>query len=151
MKSANQIAAEIERLILEDQRDTGHLMDVSYAMRAARIEALKWVLMEEEERQEKEKMKWFEFDPENESLDECRDRRLMQMPTLSSAQMEVLKQCMHPVWDGNVASKVARSDLVEMGLVVRFNGWQIVSQEGLALLEQLGILDDRIVWTGRKR
>lgn len=96
-------------------------------------------------------MKWFEFDPARESLDECRDRRLMQMPTLSSAEMEVLKQCMHPVWDGNVASKAARTDLVRKGLVVRFNGWQIVSQEGLALLEQLGLLDDRLIWKGIKR
>lgn len=96
-------------------------------------------------------MKWFEFDSENESVDECRDRRLMQMPILSSAQMEVLKQCMHPVWDGNVASKVARYELAQKGLIVQFNGWQVVSQEGLAMLEQLGVLDDRDVWVKRKR
>jgi hypothetical protein len=96
-------------------------------------------------------MKWYEFDPEKESLDECRDRRLMTMPTLTPAEMDVLKQCMHPVWDGNLASKSARTELIRKGLVVKFNGWQIVSQEGLAMLEQLGLLDDRIIWIKQKR
>lgn len=96
-------------------------------------------------------MKWYEFDPEKESLDECRDRRLLEMPLLNSAEMEVLKQAMHPVWDGNVASKSARNSLLRRGLVVKFNGWQIISLEGLAMLEQLGFLDDRDIWIRSKR
>ena len=83
---------------------------------------------------------WYEFDVDNESLDQCRDRRLRQCPTLSPAEMEVLRQCRTAIWDGNVVSKSARSSLVSKGLVTRFNGWQVITQEGLAVLDTLGEL-----------
>lgn len=40
---------------------------------------------------------------------------------LSSAQREQLNQLLHqgPVWDGNVLSKGARSDLIDFGLATR--------------------------------
>ena len=94
---------------------------------------------------------WWRFDSENESLDECNDRRLRQMPVLSPAECEVLRQCMHPVWDGNVASKSARDSLFRKGIIVRFNGWQIVSEQGLAMLRILGYLDDRDIWVRQRR
>jgi hypothetical protein len=86
--------------------------------------------------------KWYEFDEENESVDECRDRRLRQCPTLSPAQLEVLRQCRITTWDGNIASKAARSELATMGLVTRWNGWQVITQEGMAVLDTLGEMRD---------
>lgn len=95
-------------------------------------------------------MNWYDFD-ENGSIDENRDRRLLTMPVLSSGEMEVVKQCMHPVWDGNVVSKTARNSLFQKGLIVRYNGWQIVSMAGLALLKELNMLDDRDIWIKGRR
>lgn len=83
---------------------------------------------------------WYDFNPDTESVQECRDRRLLQMPILSPAEEEVLSQLRTATWDGNVASKTARDTLNSRGLIVRFNGWQIVSKEGLAVLETLGKL-----------
>lgn len=93
---------------------------------------------------------WYEY-RDDLSIDENRDRRLMTMPVLSSGELEVLKQCQHPCWDGNVASKHHRDLLYSKGLIVRFNGWQICSLAGLAMLVELKILDDRIVWTPSRR
>lgn len=86
---------------------------------------------------------WYEFNPDEESLDECRARRLMHMPTLSSVQIEALRQLRISTWDGNLISKSARSELFQKGLIVCLNGWQVVSIEGLAVLETLGYLDER--------
>lgn len=96
-------------------------------------------------------MDWWEFLPDTESLDECRARRLMQMPTLSPVEIEALRQLKTATWDGNLISKSARSALVKKGLVIEFNGWQVVSQEGLAVLETLGYLDDRVVMVEKRR
>jgi len=85
-------------------------------------------------------MAWFDWDSEKETLEECRVRRLMQMPALSPIQLEVLEQMTHAVWDGYVISKTARGDLYEMGLITRWNGWQIITREGLMVLETLGKL-----------
>lgn len=87
-------------------------------------------------------MKWYEFDVENESVQECRERKLQQMPLLSGAELEVLRKCQCATWDGNVPSKSARDDLYRRGLIVRYNGWQIASLEGLAILEVLSYLKD---------
>jgi hypothetical protein len=85
---------------------------------------------------------WYEFDVDNESLDECRDRRLRQCPILSPAELEVLRQCRMTIWDGNLVSKAARNSLVKKGLVTRFNGWQVITQEGMAVLDTLGEMKD---------
>lgn len=85
---------------------------------------------------------WYRF-RDTESIDECRDRRLMQCPQLSPLQFEVLRQMTHAVWDGYVISKSARDELVDMGLVTRYNGWQIASREGLAVLDTLGALPSK--------
>ena len=98
---------------------------------------------------------WYEFDPESESLDECRDRRLLQCPVLSGAELDVLRQCRMTIWDGNVASKAARNSLEGKGLITSFNGWQVVTREGMAVLDILGEMrDDRWPkpqwqWVGR--
>jgi len=85
-------------------------------------------------------MDWLEFNPETESLQECRDRRLMQMPQLTPIQLEALVQLTHAVWDGYLISKQARGDLLNMGLITKWNGWQVISREGLAILETLKML-----------
>ena len=88
--------------------------------------------------------KWYDFDVDNESLDECRDRKLRQCPTLNPAELEVLRQCRMTVWDGNVASKAARNSLASKGLIVRYNGWQVITKEGMTVLDTLGEMrDDR--------
>lgn len=88
--------------------------------------------------------KWYEFDSDNESLDECRDRRLSQCPILSGPELEVLRQCRMTIWDGNVVSKAARNSLTDKGLLVRWNGWQVITKEGMAVLDTLGEMrDDR--------
>lgn len=87
-------------------------------------------------------MKWYEFDDSNESLEECRDRRLRQCPTLSGPELEVLRQCRMTIWDGNVSSKGARDALNTKGLITRWNGWQVVTKEGMAVLDTLGEMRD---------
>lgn len=88
--------------------------------------------------------KWYEFDEDNESLDECRDRRLRECPLVSPAELEVLRQCRMTIHDGNVVSKAARDILNRKGLITRWNGWQVVTQEGIAVLDTLGEMrDDR--------
>ena len=82
---------------------------------------------------------WYEFN-DAESVQEWRDRRLLQCPQLTPSQLEQLRQLRNATWDGNLISKDARTFLARHGLVVRFNGWQVVSKEGLAILETLGEL-----------
>lgn len=36
-----------------------------------------------------------------------------------------------PTWDGNLISKEERDRLVDAGLVVRWNGWNQLTEEGL--------------------
>jgi hypothetical protein len=91
-----------------------------------------------------EPVSWYRFDIDNESLDECRDRRLRECPVLSPPELEVLRQCRMTIWDGNVVSKHARNLLNQKGLIVRWNGWQVITQEGMAVLDTLGEMrDDR--------
>lgn len=84
---------------------------------------------------------WFEMQ-DDESLDECRSRRLMQCPVLSGADLEVLRQCRMIIWDGNVVSKSARDLIVRKGLACRWNGWQVITRDGMAVLDTLGEMKD---------
>jgi hypothetical protein len=86
--------------------------------------------------------KWYEFYPDEESLEECRERRLLNCPLLTPVQLEALTQLRQAIWDGYLISKNARSELITMGLAVKWNGWQVISREGLAVLEVLGLLRD---------
>ena len=71
---------------------------------------------------------------------ENRERRVELIPTVTPIQLETLVQLTHAVWDGYVISKQARDDLVELELATRWNGWQIITQKGLCVLETLGML-----------
>lgn len=54
---------------------------------------------------------------------------------LTSGQLEVLGQLFidGPLWDGYVASKAARSELIALGLVFRYEGWQALTPLGLKM------------------
>lgn len=70
--------------------------------------------------------------------------KLLKIPVLSPAELEVLRQCRRTIWDGNIVSKVARGSLVRKGLVTRWNGWQVITQTGMVVLDALGEMrDDR--------
>lgn len=80
--------------------------------------------------------------------------RIGMLPMLSERQLEQLKQLAQPVWDGNVISKSTRSELVEIGLVSRWNGLNFCTQDGYCVLDQLRMLGDTTLFCGglpRKR
>lgn len=68
------------------------------------------------------------------------EERLLLIPTLTGVQLEALVQLTHAVSDGYLISKSARSDLLDMGLVTYWNGWQVITREGLCVLETLRML-----------
>ncbi len=43
-----------------------------------------------------------------------------------------------PVWDGDLASKTGRDELVDGGYVVRAKGWQTLTKEGMVLALERG-------------
>lgn len=91
------------------------------------------------------------WNPEAESLEDCQARRLMQMPVLDGAEMEVLRQCHRMIWDGYLASKTARNSLLRKGLITKWEGYQVITQAGMALLHTLGELEgDRYEGKPRK-
>jgi hypothetical protein len=78
--------------------------------------------------------------------------RRMLCPKLTAIQLEVLWQLRITVWDGYLISKMARNELVGRGLATRLNGWQVITREGLAVLDFYGLLkDDRYGTTGGAR
>lgn len=74
----------------------------------------------------------------------CADKgeRLGKLPLLSAMELEQLQQLFHPRWDGNVNSKSMRDALVRKGLIDRWNGWNFISQLGIAVLDTLGLLEE---------
>ena len=54
--------------------------------------------------------------------------------------LETLIQCLRIVWDGDLCSKSYRDDFANKGLIVRSNGYNIISAKGIEYLEQLGII-----------
>jgi hypothetical protein len=93
---------------------------------------------------------WYEWDSNNETLQEKRDRCLLQMPQLSPIELEVLRQLLITTWDGYIKSKSARDSLYHKGLIVRWNGWQVISREGLAIIDTLGELGGQVIKQCRK-
>jgi len=67
--------------------------------------------------------------------------QLALLPALTPAQLECLEQLVTPVWDGNLISKRGRDELVEMGLVSRWNGLNFTTQDGYVVLDALGMQD----------
>jgi hypothetical protein len=54
--------------------------------------------------------------------------------------LETLLECLQITWDGDLISKTDRDELVNKGLIVRSNGYNIISAKGIEYLEQLGII-----------
>ena len=81
-------------------------------------------------------IKWYDDLPDAESK--------LRAPRLTATQLEVLTQTRKTTWDGYVISKAARNELVNLGLVTRCNGWQVITREGMAVLDVYGLMaDDR--------
>jgi hypothetical protein len=59
-----------------------------------------------------------------------------------SGQRDVLHQLAKgPVWDGNLCSKSGRSDLCHRGWAFAYNGWNFISNEGIAVADALWGID----------
>jgi hypothetical protein len=82
--------------------------------------------------------KEWQEEQEDLSADENIDKRLL----LDNAEREVLRQCRMTIWDGNVSSKSARDSLRGKGLITSWKGWQVVTREGMAVLDALGEMKD---------
>lgn len=54
--------------------------------------------------------------------------------------LETLIQCLRIVWDGDLVSKSDRDDFVNKGLIIRSNGYNVISAKGIEYLEQLNII-----------
>lgn len=54
--------------------------------------------------------------------------------------LETLTQCLQIVCDGDLISKPDRDDFVNKGLIIRSNGYNIISARGIEYLEQLNII-----------
>ena len=54
--------------------------------------------------------------------------------------LETLIKCLQITWDGDLISKLDRDDLVNKGLIVKSNGYNIISAKGIEYLDQLGII-----------
>ncbi len=76
--------------------------------------------------------------------------QILMLPTLSRTQLDALQQLVTPVWDGNLISKQARSELCRMGLVSTWNGLNFATQDGYCVLERLGYLEDNDKFVGGK-
>ena len=61
--------------------------------------------------------------------------------SLTGAEQDVLLQLRAVKWDGYLNSKAGRSSLIEKGLVTKYEGYQVVNYNGLALLAQIGKLE----------
>lgn len=55
-------------------------------------------------------------------------------------RLEALTQLLQLTWDGNLISKQHRDALVEAGYASRINGWNIISENGVILLQNLGVI-----------
>jgi len=88
---------------------------------------------------------WYDWnDDAEETLDEMQARRKRDCPRLTPSQLESLWQFRKTVWDGYCISKTARDELRDLGLITRCAGWQVITREGLAVLDVYGLLcDDR--------
>lgn len=78
------------------------------------------------------------------------EAKMAMLPNLSPTQLECLQQLISPVWDGNLISKAGRSELVDLGLVSRFDGLNFCTQDGYCVMSVLGYLKDRDKFVGGK-
>lgn len=56
--------------------------------------------------------------------------------------LEQLIQLLRIVWDGDLISKDERNKLVELGLAVRANGFNIITPEGIDYLKKAGVIHE---------
>lgn len=54
--------------------------------------------------------------------------------------IETLIQCLRIVFDGDIICKEDRDFYVKVGLIVRVEGYNIISQDGIRCLEKIGII-----------
>ena len=86
---------------------------------------------------------WYDWLDDDETWQQVIARRRLSCPhKLSAGQLEALTQLRKTTWDGYLISKQARSELVALGLVVKIQGWQVISREGLAVLDVCGLLEN---------
>lgn len=74
--------------------------------------------------------------------------RIAMLPALTRVQLDALHQLVTPVWDGNLISKSARSDLIRMGLASSWNGLNFATQDGYCVLDMLRMLGDTTLFIG---
>lgn len=60
---------------------------------------------------------------------------------LTAIQIAVLRQLQTVTWDGNVESKSTRDELVAKQLVIRTDGYNVVSRAGVHLLVANQLID----------
>lgn len=88
------------------------------------------------------------------SNNDSAENRIQLLPKMSSTQIDALQQLAQPVWDGNLMSKQARTELVNMGLVSRWNGLNFATKDGYVVLDTLKLLGDTSKfggWSGHER
>lgn len=52
-----------------------------------------------------------------------------------------------PTWDGDVPSKAGRNELVDLGLMERYDGWQWLNREGVETAIDAGYGDRKEKWS----
>lgn len=55
-------------------------------------------------------------------------------------EIEQLQQLTHLTFDGDLIGKSTRDDLVKRGLAYRYNGWNLITKEGIQHLEKGGFI-----------
>lgn len=67
-------------------------------------------------------------------MDGEQDVQIYTWDDLCGAEKDVLTQLCTVCWDGNLASKHGRSELVAKGLAVQWNGYQVITAAGIQVL-----------------
>ena len=93
-------------------------------------------------------IQWYDWQPAVELYEAREAERKKLCPRLSAVELEALWQLRVTVWDGYLISKTTRDRLVELGLADRCAGWQVITREGLAVLDVYGLLGDDRYGTG---
>ncbi len=55
----------------------------------------------------------------------------LQHRRLTNLELEQLKQLLTVTWDGQLINKMARDDLIPLGLVERRNGYNFLTRDGI--------------------
>ena len=73
--------------------------------------------------------------------------------SLSAAERDVFRQLFFhgPTWDGDVTSKTGRDGLLEKGLAVRYDGWQMLTEIAFRMAVSAGMGDAKEAWQNIRR